>query len=95
MPSVARKRYTARGARIVVYLKNQGSPSTRSRRVFVQDDGARRAARNLKKEYEKACPSSWVKHFDKKREEDNKLKRLLETRADAAAAAAAAAASKA
>ena len=50
---------------------------------------ARRTLRNLRREYEKACPASWVKHFDKKREEENKLKRLLETRADAANAAAA------
>lgn len=50
-------------------------------------NGARRTLRSLRKEYENACPSSWVKHFDKKREEDVKLKRLLETRAEHAAAA--------
>jgi hypothetical protein len=32
------------------------------------------------------CRYAWIKHFDKKREEDTKLKRLLETRAEAAAA---------
>ena len=52
----------------------------------LDNNGARRTVRNLRREYEKACPPSWVKHFDKKREEENKLKRLLETRADTAAA---------
>ena len=49
--------------------------------------GTRRALRILKREYEKACPASWVKHFDKKRDEENKLKQLLETRTDGAPAA--------
>lgn len=49
-------------------------------------NAARRARRALRKAYEKACPPSWVKHFDKKREEDEKLRRLLETR-DAASPA--------
>ena len=46
--------------------------------------GARRAKRTLRKAYEKACPASWVKHFDAKREEDANLRRLLETRASSA-----------
>ena len=50
-------------------------------------NAARRTRRALRKAYEKACPPSWVKHFDKKREEDEKLRRLLETR-DAATPAA-------
>mmetsp|Transcript_14458 Transcript_14458/g.34874 ORF Transcript_14458/g.34874 Transcript_14458/m.34874 type:complete len:101 (+) Transcript_14458:243-545(+) len=39
---------------------------------------AKRVLRSLRGEYEAACPSSWVKHFDKKREEDNKLNKLLQ-----------------
>ena len=39
--------------------------------------GARRQARRLRKDYEAACPKSWVAHFDKKREEDDKFKKLL------------------
>ena len=36
---------------------------------------AKRALKIQRKEYEAACPDSWVKHFDKKREEDFKLKK--------------------
>ena len=35
-------------------------------------NGGRRQRRALRKLYEKHCPSSWVKHFDKKRAEDEK-----------------------
>lgn len=36
--------------------------------------------RSLRKAYERACPASWVKHFDAKRDEEIKLRKLLETR---------------
>lgn len=81
---------------ILVHAKHDAHvtapPSTQARDAYfacLDNNGARRAVRHLRREYEKACPASWVKHFDKKREEDNKLKRLLETRADAVAATAA------
>lgn len=45
-------------------------------------NSGRRQRRALRKLYEKHCPSSWVKHFDKKREEDEKLRKLLESRSD-------------
>ena len=45
-------------------------------------NGGRRQRRALRKLYEKHCPSSGVKHFDKKREEDEKLRKLLEARSD-------------
>jgi hypothetical protein len=46
-------------------------------------NGGRRHRRSLRGLYEKHCPPSWVKHFDKKREEDEKLRKLLEARSDA------------
>ena len=46
-------------------------------------NGGRRHRRSLRGLYEKHCPPSWVKHFDKKREEDEKLWKLLEARSDA------------
>jgi len=33
-----------------------------------------------RKAYEKHCPTSWVKHFDAKRDEEIKLRKLLETK---------------
>ncbi len=46
----------------------------------MDDNGARRTVRSLRKAYERACPASWVKHFDAKRDEEIKLRKLLETR---------------
>ena len=43
-------------------------------------NGAKRTARSLRKAYEKHCPTSWVKHFDAKRDEEIKLRKLLETK---------------
>ncbi len=46
----------------------------------MDENGAKRNARSLRKAYEKHCPTSWVKHFDAKRDEEIKLRKLLETK---------------
>ena len=46
----------------------------------MDENGAKRTARSLRKAYEKHCPTSWVKHFDAKRDEEIKLRKLLETK---------------
>jgi hypothetical protein len=48
----------------------------------VDANGGRQQKRALRKLYEKHCPSSWVKHFDKKREEEDKLRKLLEAKSE-------------
>jgi len=59
------------------------SPDAQARDAYfacLDDNGARRTVRSLRKAYERACPASWVKHFDAKRDEEIKLRKLLETR---------------
>mmetsp|Transcript_31677 Transcript_31677/g.79568 ORF Transcript_31677/g.79568 Transcript_31677/m.79568 type:complete len:87 (-) Transcript_31677:1024-1284(-) len=58
----------------------------------LDEAGPKRAVKSALKEYKRACPGSWVKHFDDKRETELRVKIVLETRAAEATAAKAAAA---
>ena len=66
-----RRRRRERGRRLMLVEERKKCYEARDAYFSCLDaNGGRRQRRALRKLYEKHCPSSWVKHFDKKRAED-------------------------
>jgi len=47
---------------------------------LADNDKENNACKEVRKEFEKTCPAIWVIHFEKRREEKIRLKRILEER---------------